>query len=59
MKPEVIQNAVTPLKDLLPEVYGDALELCLLPITVMGYIPKMAKLGSVNLTVSRCFSVRF
>lgn len=59
MEPKVIQNAVTPLKDLLPEVYGDAakpamkvvggaigdaLELCLLPITAVGYIPKMAKL---------------
>lgn len=58
MEPEIVKTTVTPLKDLLPEVYGDALkpgmkavghaigdalEMCLLPITAIGYIPKVAK----------------
>ena len=59
MEPEVIKTTITSLKDLLPEIYGDALrpgmkavghaigdalEMCLLPITAMGYVPKLAKL---------------
>lgn len=58
MEPEIVKTTITPLKDLLPEVYGDALkpgmkavghavgdalEMCLLPITALGYIPKVAK----------------
>lgn len=58
MEPEIVKTTITPLKDLLPEVYGDALkpgmkavghavgdalEMCLLPITAVGYIPKIAK----------------
>ena len=60
MESEIIKTTVTPLKDLLPEIYGDtlkpgmkavghaigdALEMCLLPITTLGYIPKLAKLA--------------
>lgn len=58
MEPEIVKTTITPLKDLLPEIYGDALkpgmkavvhaigdalEMCLLPITAMGYVPKLAK----------------
>lgn len=58
MEPEIVKTTIPPLKDLLPEVYGDALkpgmkavghavgdalELCLLPIIALGYIPKVAK----------------
>ena len=58
MEPEIVTTSITPLKDLLPEIYGDALkpgmkavghaigdalEMCLLPITAMGYVPKLAK----------------
>lgn len=58
MEPEVMKTTITPLKDLLPEIYGDALkpgmkavghaigdalEMCLLPITAMGHLPKLAK----------------
>lgn len=58
MEPEIIKTTITPLKDLLPEIYGDALkpgmkavgcaigdalEMCLLPITALGYVPKLAK----------------
>lgn len=58
MEPEIVKTTIPPLKDLLPEVYGDALkpgmkavghavgdalEMCLLPITALGYIPKIAK----------------
>lgn len=58
MEPETIKTTMTSLKDLLPEVYGDtlkpgmkavgqaigdSLEFCLLPITTLGYVPKLAK----------------
>lgn len=58
MKPEIVNTTIKPLKDLLPEVYGDALkpsmkvvgdaigsalEMCLLPLIVSGYIPKIAR----------------
>lgn len=59
MKQELVKATVTPLKELLPEVYGDALkpsmkvvgdaiggalEMCLLPLIVSGYIPKIARM---------------
>ena len=58
MDSKMIDTTVASFKDLLPEVYGDALkpgmkavghaigdalEMCLLPITAMGYVPKLAK----------------
>lgn len=58
METGLVKTTITPLKDLLPEVYGDAvkpgmkavgqaigdaLEMCLLPITTLGYIPKVVK----------------
>lgn len=59
METETIKTTMTSLKELLPEVYGDtlkpgmtavghaigdALEFCLLPVTAMGYVPKLTKL---------------